>query len=220
MSGAGSGHRRGRPAPRASPGTGSMCGRKLAVSYAMTDTGEPRRVDSAPEPRWDFFISYTQTDRNWAEWVAWTLEEAGHQVLIETWDFVPGSNWQVGMQQAVARSERTIALLSPAYLRSVFGQQEWQSAQAADPRGFARKLVPIRLAECERPGLLARVRSFDLFDLDEAAARKRLLDQIGILLAGRAKPVRAPDFPGPAASSVARSAARPPATGALPPPPP
>jgi len=23
--------------------------------------------------RWDFFVSYTQADRAWAEWIAWTL---------------------------------------------------------------------------------------------------------------------------------------------------
>ncbi len=26
----------------------------------------------------DFFISYTQADRAWAEWIAWTLEEKGY----------------------------------------------------------------------------------------------------------------------------------------------
>ena len=41
----------------------------------------------------DFFISYTQADRAWAEWMAWVLEEDGHKVLIQAWDFVPGSNW-------------------------------------------------------------------------------------------------------------------------------
>jgi hypothetical protein len=29
----------------------------------------------------DFFISYTQADRAWAEWIAWALEEAGYKVL-------------------------------------------------------------------------------------------------------------------------------------------
>lgn len=32
---------------------------------------------------WDFFISYTQADRAWAEWIAWALEEDGHRVLIQ-----------------------------------------------------------------------------------------------------------------------------------------
>jgi hypothetical protein len=40
----------------------------------------------------DFFVSYTQADRHWAEWIAWVLEEDGYRVLIQAWDFVPGSN--------------------------------------------------------------------------------------------------------------------------------
>jgi hypothetical protein len=40
----------------------------------------------------DFFVSYTQADKAWAEWIAWELEEHGERVLIQAWDFVPGSN--------------------------------------------------------------------------------------------------------------------------------
>ena len=39
---------------------------------------------------WDFFVSYTQADRNWAEWIAWVLEEDGRKVLVQAWDFVAG----------------------------------------------------------------------------------------------------------------------------------
>ena len=42
---------------------------------------------------WDFFVSYTQADRAWAEWIAWQLEEDGYQVLIQAWDMVHGGNW-------------------------------------------------------------------------------------------------------------------------------
>ncbi len=33
-------------------------------------------VGDRPDPDWDFFISYTQPDRAWAEWIAWLLERA------------------------------------------------------------------------------------------------------------------------------------------------
>ena len=56
----------------------------------------------------------------WAEWIAWELEEAGHRVLVQAWDFVPGSNWIQGMQEGVTRAGRTIAVLSPAYLESEY----------------------------------------------------------------------------------------------------
>jgi hypothetical protein len=27
---------------------------------------------------WDFFVSYSQADQLWAEWIAWSLEEDGY----------------------------------------------------------------------------------------------------------------------------------------------
>ncbi|WP_018504966.1 toll/interleukin-1 receptor domain-containing protein [Parafrankia discariae] len=27
---------------------------------------------------WDFFVSYTQPDRPWAEWISWQLEDADY----------------------------------------------------------------------------------------------------------------------------------------------
>ncbi|MCM3922440.1 toll/interleukin-1 receptor domain-containing protein [Frankia sp. AiPs1] len=29
---------------------------------------------------WDFFISHAESDGAWAEWIAWTLTEAGYRV--------------------------------------------------------------------------------------------------------------------------------------------
>lgn len=71
---------------------------------------------------WDFFISYTQADLPWAEWIAWLLEEDGHRVLIQAWDFVAGSNWVKSMHDGTTKATRTIAVLSRAYLNSVTGR--------------------------------------------------------------------------------------------------
>jgi hypothetical protein len=147
-------------------------------------------------PGWDFFVSYTQADRAWAEWIAWELEEAGHRVLVQAWDFMPGSNWIQGMQEGVTRAGRTIAVLSPAYLESEFGAAEWQAAWGQDPAARDRKLLVVRVAECDRPGLLSGVVSIDLFGVAEAKAKARLRSMVSGALSGRAKPADKPDFPG------------------------
>jgi hypothetical protein len=51
-------------------------------------------ADGGALTRWDFFISYTSADREWAEWVAWTLEDAGYTVLVQAWEW-PASPQQV-----------------------------------------------------------------------------------------------------------------------------
>jgi hypothetical protein len=146
---------------------------------------------------WDFFVSYTQADQAWAVWIAWVLEEADYRVLIQAWDFVPGSNWVKGMQNGATRATRTIAVLSEEYLESVYGGAEWQAAWADDPGGQEHKLVPVRVQKCKRAGLLKGVTGFDLFGLDEAAARELLLASVTAAAGTRAKPGVKPGFPGP-----------------------
>jgi chaperonin GroEL len=174
-------------------GEGSATGGRTSETIGDVTDG-----DAAGGTRtWDFFISYTAVDRGWAEWVGWQLEDAGYQVLVQAWDFVPGSNWIFGIRQGVLHARQMIAILSRAYLESVFGGEEWEAVWATDPRGFARKLLPVRIEDCDRPGLLRGVVGFDLFDLDQDAARGYLLDQVTHSMSGRAKPATAPEFPVP-----------------------
>ena len=156
-------------------------------------------MGSGGDAGWDFFVSYTQADRAWAEWIAWTLEEDGYQVLVQAWDFVPGSNWVQKMQDGVRDARRTVAVLSEDYLGSVYGGAEWQAAWAQDPAGTERRLLLVRVKPCEWEGLLAAVVGIDLTGLDEAAAAGRLRSKIAAAISGRAKPETAPGFPGPGA---------------------
>ena len=86
----------------------------------------------------DFFISYNKADRTWAEWIAWQLEEAGYSIIIQAWDFRAGSNFVLEMQQAASRARRTIAVLSPEYLASLFTQSEWVATFVQDPTGRSK----------------------------------------------------------------------------------
>src|SRR4051794_33725222 len=105
----------------------------------------------------DFFISYTQVDREWAEWIAWQLQEIGYTTLLQEWDFLPGVNWQREMQSGLIHAQRMIAVLSPAYLQSDFAQAEWQAVWAKDPSSEQRLLLTVMVNECARPGLLSGI---------------------------------------------------------------
>jgi hypothetical protein len=141
----------------------------------------------------NFFISYTAVDRQWAEWIAWELEEAGYTTILQAWDFTPGSHFVTAMHLATQITERTIAVLSRAYLESAFSEQEWQAAWADDPSGVERKLLVLRVEDCPRPGLLGQVVSDDLFGVGKELARTRLLAAVQ---EGRRKPPMPPQFPG------------------------
>jgi len=141
----------------------------------------------------DFFISYNKADRQWAEWIAWQLEDAGYSVVIQCWDFLPGGNFVLEMHEAAKDAERTIGVLSPHFLTSIFTQPEWAAAFVSDPTGKKRRLLLIRVQDCQPDGLLAAINYLDLVGLDEDAARKRILAVAG---GKRLKPSSPPGFPG------------------------
>ncbi|HKQ89381.1 MAG TPA: FxSxx-COOH system tetratricopeptide repeat protein, partial [Blastocatellia bacterium] len=143
------------------------------------------------DQRKDFFISYTAKDREWAEWIAWQLEEDGYSVVVQAWDFRPGGNFMVDMQKAT-EAERTIAVLSPDYLQKPFPQAELAAAFAEDPNGESKKLLPVRVVECSPKGLLAQIICIDLVNKNETEARDELLKGVN---SGRVKPAIAPRFP-------------------------
>ena len=140
----------------------------------------------------DFFISYAGADKNWAEWIAWQLEDAGYQVVIQAWDFRPGGNFVLDMQKATAESERTLAVLSPDFLKSGFTQPEWAAAFAKDPAGKKGILVPVRVRECSPDGILGQIIYIDLVGLNEREAIAKLSEGVQ---KERLKPFRPPTFP-------------------------
>lgn len=169
--------------------------KRLAQIPAVNGSAAAGRAED--DPARDFFVSYTDADRTWASWISWQLEKAGYSVLVQAWDFVPGSNWQFGMDRGVTQCERTVAVLSPAYLRSVYGRLESQAAQGGDPAGLARRLVPVMVERCEPTGLLRAVVHIDLTapELTGEEARDLLLEGIGGARTGRSKPTEPPPFP-------------------------
>ncbi|HYP40269.1 MAG TPA: FxSxx-COOH system tetratricopeptide repeat protein [Chloroflexia bacterium] len=149
----------------------------------------------------DFFISYNKADRSWAEWIAWQLEEAGYSVVIQAWDFRPGSDFVLEMDRATKEAERTIAVLSDDYLDAKYTHSEWSAAFARDPKGDKHTLVPVLVRKCKLEGLLKQRVQIQLVDLNEQAAIEALLDGVRV---GRVKPTSAPEFPGARSSTIVK----------------
>ena len=142
----------------------------------------------------NFFISHHQNDRNWAEWIAWRLEENGYSVEVQPWDFPPGSNFVIEMQRITTVAERMIAVLSPTYMESGFCFSEWTVAFGNDPKGEGRKLIPIMVKPCNLTGLFSTRVYINLVDVkDEREAVRLLLE--GVDTEKRSKPSHRPVFP-------------------------
>jgi len=140
------------------------------------------------EERKDFFISYARADKQWAEWIAWQLEQEDYRITLQAWDFRPGGNLVLLIDEAIKEAERVIAVLSPDYFTASDTAAQWSAAF----RGGA--LLPIQIRECgpSLSGVLGTIIPIDLLGLDETAAREHLLTGIR---RERARPVTPPAFP-------------------------
>lgn len=89
--------------------TGTASSTAVAPPFPAAQTRQ--QPDAAAAAKRDFFVSYNQADRDWAEWIAWQLEEAGYTTVIQAWDFHAGHNFVGEMDRAARESRRTIAVL-------------------------------------------------------------------------------------------------------------
>ncbi|MFF3325885.1 FxSxx-COOH system tetratricopeptide repeat protein [Streptomyces sp. NPDC002889] len=173
-----------RPSPAAVEGLGHR---------AAAGTG----ID--PRQREGIFISYAGTDRAWAEWVAWHLAEAGHQVMLDVWDRRVGDDLVLRMNQALENATAVVALFSHSYFQWVDGA----SGELIHVLARKRRFIPFAvepLAAADIPPVLHALLRKDLHGLDEATARASLIEAVE----GVSPPTSAPAFPGSPASEPRR----------------
>jgi hypothetical protein len=152
---------------------------------------------SVSTSRVDFFISHAGRDTSWAEWVGWQLKEAGYTVELDVWDWSAGQNFVTAMSDAMDRADRVIAIWSEAYFdRSRYTTHEWTASMALSRGADDGRFVPVRIELVPGHAMPAVLRSLvycDVFDMDEATAKRALLSAIS----GSGQPSSKPEFPGP-----------------------
>jgi len=142
----------------------------------------------------DFFVSYANADRPWAEWIAWQLEADGYQVVMQE-GHDPDYWWARRMRDLISRGLRVVAVLSSAW-HSANDEDEdedrWRVFDAEDPSGERGLLLPVRVREADPPKQRrARVYA-DLVGRDAVSAREVLLAAArGV----RGKPTDKREFP-------------------------
>ena len=122
-----------------------------------------------------FFISYTGVNTDWAQWIAWTLREAGHGVELQAWDFAIGDNFVAKIDAALRTCDRVVQVLSPEYLASPWCREEWTNALAAAVKKTKGELLPVKVVACDPDGLLTARAYLDISTLDSAKGKEALL---------------------------------------------
>ena len=126
----------------------------------------------------DFFISYTNSDNNYATWVAEVLEKHGYSVTIQEWDFTPGDNFVAKINEALIECDKLIIILSRRYLESKWCEAEWTSKLAEQQNNKDRRIIPIRVEPVDLKGLLLPIVHIDITDKSAVDAERLILDGI------------------------------------------
>lgn len=134
---------------------------------------------------YDVFVSYSHDDKWWVhEWLLPRLTERGLTVCIDTSDFEVGVPTLVNIEQAVSRSDRTILVLTPAWVESEWTEFESILAGTEDPAARRQTLLPLLLEDCDIPKRLQTITYADF--RDEARWPAELDRLLGIIETERA----------------------------------
>jgi hypothetical protein len=133
----------------------------------LLDTG---RASSASI---DFFISRRGASAAVAREVAEVLMEAGHSVLVQDLDFAPGTNFVAVIHDALKKCRHMVLLLTKDYDASDFTVMEMTNFLAAAVRDRTeRRLVVLRVEECNPDGILAGIVFSDLVGVEDPQERR------------------------------------------------
>ncbi|MBI3957481.1 MAG: toll/interleukin-1 receptor domain-containing protein, partial [Chloroflexi bacterium] len=115
--------------------------------------------------RYDVFISYSQQDADWVlDWLLPRLKQAGLVVATAEETFRAGVPVLAEVERSISESRKILAVLSQAYVAEGATEFEGLLVQHKDPAARLRRLIPLRLEECDPPGRIALLQSVDFTD--------------------------------------------------------
>ena len=121
----------------------------------------------------DIFVSYTQSDRDWAFWLAAELKVLGHTPHIHEWEVKGGDDIYAWMEAHHDAADHVLCVVSDDYLRAPYSTLERNAAlwRAASKRpGFVLLVV---VKPCRLPTLSDHLRRCELFGVPQDAAHLR-----------------------------------------------
>jgi tetratricopeptide (TPR) repeat protein len=140
----------------------------------------------------DIFVSYTASDREWAEWIGHELEALGHKPHLHDWEISGGEDIAAWMEKRHHDADRILCVISKAYLDKPYSSWERRSGQWAAMTNRPGFVLPVLVERCELPTLFAPLKQCELYGIDEEVARAR----ITAFLTPAAKPTQRGAFPG------------------------
>ena len=94
------------------------------------------------EHKYDIFISYRSTDREWVDVLATNLRDSGYSIFLDDWEIRGGEDFALRIEGAIRRSKAGILVATPQASHSGWVQKEYELMQKEKLlRGF--NFIPI-----------------------------------------------------------------------------
>jgi len=129
---------------------------------------------TSPNAGFDYFISRRGGSAAIAQEVADVLMSAGYTVYVQDYDIPPGANFIAAIHDALKRGRHLVVLLTKDYDASAYTLMELTNFLAAAARSAEdRRIVVLRIEDCNPEGVLAGMVFGDLVGVDDPAERRR-----------------------------------------------
>jgi restriction endonuclease Mrr len=141
----------------------------------MRNKREPERTQ-----RCQIFLSYAHDDEYAARIIADKMLKKGFKVLPDMYELDTVDALTSAIQNAISASDYLVVLLSPNSVKSTWVQQELNAALARELTTRDITLLPVVIADCKIPAVLASRQYLDLRSNFEEGV-DRLVEQIGLV---------------------------------------
>jgi internalin A len=118
----------------------------------------------------DIFISYSHKDKIFVKKLVENLAKDGNKIW---WDFDAlkgGDDWQKEIERGISQSKYFLVVLTPDSMNS-----EWVANEIAYAQSKGKRIIPLRLKECDAPIGLIRKQYVDFTNQTHIAATEELL---------------------------------------------
>jgi hypothetical protein len=126
----------------------------------------------------DIFVSYTSSDREWAQWIGQELKALGHTPHIHEWEIEGGGDIYGWMEQRHDAADHVLCVVSDEYLKAPYSTLERNAALRQANKKRPNFVLFVVVKPCKLPSLVDHLKRCELFGLPEEARRARFRDYI------------------------------------------
>ena len=120
----------------------------------------------AAPPRVEAFLSYQSSDETFVKALASCLRANGVEVFLDKWDITPGDSIPSGIEEALARCQLFLYVLSPASVESKWVQAEYHAFLYRKMNEHELRIIPVLWRDCTAPPFVAPLRRVDFRNFD------------------------------------------------------